>query len=213
MYRPAAFAVEDRAELLGLVAAIGVAHVVTVGATPSALTASVVPLVRDPEAPADRPVLLGHLARANPQWQAAVAAPIPALAVVAGPSAYVSPSAYPSKREHGRVVPTWNHVTVHVHGALHVHDDPAFTERVVRLLTDRHEGNRAEPWSVDDAPADFVAAMVRAVVGVALHVEGVEGVRKLSQNRPAADAAGVAHLLAEGSWADRAVAREMGHPG
>jgi transcriptional regulator len=114
-----------------------------------------------------------------------------ALVIVRGPDAYVSPGWHASKAEHGRVVPTWNYVTAHVHGRLVVHDDPGWVETLVRRLTDQHEAHSAQPWSVDDAPAAFVAGQLRAIVGVELVISRVEAKAKLSQNRPGADIDGV----------------------
>ena len=111
--------------------------------------------------------------------------------IVRGPDAYISPAWYASKAEHGRVVPTWNYVTAHVYGRLVVHDDTAWTEDLVRRLTAKHEAGRARPWSVDDAPPEFIAGQLRAIVGVELLITRIEAKAKLSQNRPAADVEGV----------------------
>ena len=102
-----------------------------------------------------------------------------------GPDAYISPGWYASKAEHGRVVPTWNYVTAHVYGRLVVHDDPAWTEDLVRRLTTKHEAYRDHPWSVDDAPRNFIEGQLRAIVGIELEITRVEAKAKLSQNRPA----------------------------
>jgi transcriptional regulator len=150
-----------------------------------------------------------HLARANPQWRA-VADKAPALAVVTGPDAYVSPAWYPSKDEHGRVVPTWNYSQVHLTGRLTVHHDPAWLLDAVTRLTDRHEEHRTDRWSVDDAPAPYVEKQLKAIVGLEMAVERVEAKAKLSQNRSEADRAGVvAGLRAEGGAAEAAVARQI----
>jgi transcriptional regulator len=133
--------------------------------------------------------LLAHLARNNEQWKLPPLGE--ALAIIHGPGAYITPSWYESKREHGRVVPTWNYVTAHVYGELVVHDDPAWVAAMVRRLTDRHEQGREHPWSVDDAPEKFIAGQLRAIVGVQLVISRVEAKFKLSQNRPAADIDGV----------------------
>ncbi len=114
-----------------------------------------------------------------------------ALVIVRGPDAYVSPSWYASTAEHGRVVPTWNYVTAHVYGQLVIHDDPDWVDALVRRLTDRHEADSPRPWSVDDAPASFIAGQLRAIVGVELVISRVDARAKLSQNRSAADIAGV----------------------
>lgn len=128
---------------------------------------------------------LGHLARSNPQWRAPVLGA--ALLVVRGPDAYVSPSWYPSRADHGRVVPTWNYLLAHVYGRLVVHDEPSWTEQVVRRLTARHEAAMEQPWSVDDAPASYIETELRGIVGVELLVERVEAKDKWGQNRPPAD--------------------------
>lgn len=135
--------------------------------------------------------LVGHVARANPIRRHEGRA----LAVFSGPQGYVSPSWYASKAEHGRVVPTWNYVTIAVHGQLRTFDDGDRLLDVVTRLTDEHEAGTGGTWRVDDAPADYVAAMLRAIVGVELSIERVEGKAKLSQNRSEADIAGVVAAL------------------
>ena len=144
--------------------------------------------------------LFGHVARNNDQWRKPAQGE--SLAIVRGPDAYVSPSWYAAKAEHGRVVPTWNYVTAHVYGQLVVHDDPAWVEDVVRRLTAKHEAARTESagqapaWSVDDAPRPFIEGQLRAIVGLELRITRIEAKAKLSQNRPAADIAGVVAGLA-----------------
>jgi len=190
MYVPAHFAVGDEvvAELL---ATHGAADLVTM--TDRGLLATMLPFVYD----AERQVLQGHLARNKEQWQRPVVGE--ALVIMHGVDSYVSPSWYAAKREHGRVVPTWNYVTAHVYGELTVHDDPDWVGDLVRRLTQLHEGTRAEPWSVDDAPAKFVTGQLRAIVGVELAITRIEAKAKLSQNRSAADVDGViAGLRADG---------------
>ena len=135
---------------------------------------------------------------------------VPAMAIFNGASAYVSPGFYPSKAEHGRVVPTWNYQTVHVYGRLERFDDPAELRAVVAALTDRFESDRPAPWSVEDAPETYVAGLLNAIVGVRLVIQRMEGVRKLSQNRDAADRAGVrAGLAASERPVERALAPLM----
>lgn len=210
VYQPVAF-VEDRLPVLhGLMARAALAHLVTVGR--SGIEANPVPLLLD----ADRGpygTLVGHLARANPQWQG-VAPGAEALAIFAGADAYVSPSSYPSKAEGGRVVPTWDYVVVHAHGPLIVHDDPTWVEGLVRRLTDAHEAaalgaGGGPPWSVDDAPAPFVAGQLRAIVGIEVPIRRLEGKRKLSQNRPPGDIAGVLATFEAGTPRQRGVAEAM----
>ncbi len=187
MYLPAHFA-ETRIDVLhDALRTHGAAELVTFDG--EGLVASTVPLLLDPDA-GPLGTLRGHLARANPQWRTATAA-VEALVIVRGPDAYVSPSAYPSKAVDGKVVPTWNYLTVQARGPLVVHDDPAWTKSLVSALTDRHEAARAEPWAVTDAPEDYVAAMLRAIVGIEIPISRLEGKWKVSQNRPAADRDGV----------------------
>jgi transcriptional regulator len=134
-------------------------------------------------------VLTAHLAHANPHWQRAGATR--ALAVFQGADAYVSPSCYPSKPRHGKVVPTWNYEAAHVHGRLTWRHEPEWLLAQVSALSDHHEAPRAQPWAVSDAPADYVQTMLRGIVGLELTIEKVEVNRKLSQNRPEADRQGV----------------------
>jgi transcriptional regulator len=138
---------------------------------------------------AERRTLQGHVARNNPQWQLPVLGE--ALVIVRGADSYITPSWYASKAEHGRVVPTWNYLTAHVYGTVTVHDDPVWLDGLVRRLTDKHEANRPQPWSVDDAPQKYLAGQLRAIVGIELAITRIEAKFKLSQNRPAADIDGV----------------------
>jgi transcriptional regulator len=187
MYVPAHFKPADD-DLRELLRDLGAADLVT--ATDDGLLATMLPLLWiEPADPAHGwGSLHGHVARNNRQWQAP---PIgDAMAIVRGPDAYISPAWYAAKREHGRVVPTWNYVTAHVHGQLVIHDDPSWVESNVRALSDRHEASRAAPWSVDDAPERYIAGQLRAIVGVELTIDRVEGKFKLSQNRSDEDIAG-----------------------
>lgn len=206
MYSPAAFR-EDRIEILhAAIAAARLATLVTVG--PEGPEATHLPLLLDPD-PAPFGALSGHLARANPQARIDPKG-MPALVIFQGPDAYVTPSWYASKREHGRVVPTWNYVAVHCRGRLETFDDEDRLRDIVTRLTARHEESRAEPWAVSDAPAAFVDANLRAIIGIRLVIERIEGKWKLSQNRPDADREGVAAgLAASDDPADRAVAAAM----
>ena len=153
--------------------------------------------------------VLGHLARANQQWTRIVDGS-PALVIVPGADAYVSPSWYASKQEHGRVVPTWNYSEVQVRGEVSVHDDPEWVLDIVTRLTHRHELGREEPWAVTDAPAKYVRGSLRAIVGVEVIIEQVEGKAKLSQNRSRRDREGVLNgLRDEPAPAASEVARAM----
>ena len=207
MYIPAHFAAPEDV-VTDLLVNHGAADLVT--ATEDGLLATMLPFVYEPSVPA----LYGHVARNNDQWRKAAAGE--SLAIVRGPDAYVSPSWYESKREHGRVVPTWNYVTAHVYGRLVVHDDPAWVEDVVRRLTAKHEAARladdadgAPAWSVDDAPRPFIEGQLRAIVGMELQITRIEAKSKLSQNRPVPDVEGViAGLAARGDDRTAAAVKE-----
>lgn len=173
------------------------------------LEASHIPILLEAEEGAHG-TLYGHLARTNPQWKQTDKG-MAALALFVGPDAYVSPSWYAAKAEHGKVVPTWNFVTVHARGTIEFFDDRARLLPLVTKLTDKHEGKRADPWAVSDAPADFIDGFLKAIVGFRLPIDKIEGKWKLSQNRSEADQRGViAGLNAEGNYADKAVADLMG---
>jgi transcriptional regulator len=209
MYVPTHFAADPQT-VRDLLLNQGASDLVT--ATSDGLVATLLPFVYDPSVGAHG-TLLGHLARNNDQWRLPPLGQ--ALVIVRGPDAYVSPSWYATKAEHGRVVPTWNYVTAHVYGDLVVHDDPAWVESLVRRLTDRHEAREPRPWSVDDAPSEYVAGQLRAIVGVEVVISRIEAKVKLSQNRSAADMDGVvAGLVARGKDVAAAVvraARERAH--
>lgn len=151
--------------------------------------------------------LIGHVARANPIWQAA---PGPALVICAGVEAYVSPGWYPSKAEHGRAVPTWNYETIHVHGQITTFDDPIALADIVSALSDRHEDGRSQPWRLTDAPHDYVAHLLKMIVGVEIAIDRIEAKRKLSQDKPAHDREGVQRALSQSADPrDQAVAQAM----
>ena len=197
MYLPKHFRVGE-AETEELLSAIRVADLVTASA--DGLFATYLPLIYDADPGGGSASLLGHVARKNDHWRLA---PIGESVVIAhGPDAYITPSWYASKREHGRVVPTWNYTTVHIYGELVVHDDVVWLERLVRRLTARQEGERPDPWSVDDAPREYTESQLRAIVGVQLRISRIEAKAKLGQNRSAADIDGVIEgLRSEGDQA------------
>lgn len=194
MYMPRHFEQGDASAIAALVRAHPLAIVVTHG--DDGLSADHVPLEHDAQAG----VLRGHVARANPMWQRSDGRPV--LAVFRGPEAYVTPSAYPSKVEHQRVVPTWNYAVVHAHGTLRAVQDADWLHALVSRLTDRHESTRAHPWSVADAPADYVQTMLRAIVGIEITISRLQAKWKVSQNRSEADRLGVADVLAGHPMAD-----------
>jgi transcriptional regulator len=204
MYVPAHFAADPEA-LQQLLARPGAANLVT--ATDGGLLATLLPFVYEPSV-GEHGALHAHLARNNPQWTSAPTGE--ALAIIQGPDAYISPSWYPSKAEHGRVVPTWNYTTAHVYGELRIHDDAGWLARHVRRLTDLHEAKNEQPWTVEDAPERFIAGQLRAIVGVELVIGRIEAKEKLSQNRSAADAEGVvAGLRAAGQEASAAAVERV----
>ncbi|MBT2512650.1 FMN-binding negative transcriptional regulator [Arthrobacter sp. ISL-30] len=190
MYIPAHFAPGPDA-IHDLLARPAAGNLVTM--TSLGLLATFAPFIYDPSI-GEHGALQGHLARNNAQCSES---PIgESLVIIQGADAYISPSWYASKAEHGRVVPTWNYSTAHVYGNLVLHDDPVWLANLVRRLTDLHEADLHEadsgrPWSVDDAPDRYIAGQLRAIVGVELLITRIEAKTKLSQNRPSTDIDGV----------------------
>jgi transcriptional regulator len=202
VYTPPFNRLDDEAELRALVAAVRAGWLVTArqGAVPSA---SFLPVIWRGD------TVIAHLARANPHWRE-IGDGTPALLVLTGPDAYVSPSWYAAKAEHGKVVPTWNYSAVHLSGPARVHEEPEWLRMAVTELTDTHEQPRTERWHVTDAPEQYVDGQLRGIVGIELTVTTVEGKAKLSQNRSAADREGVVAGLRDGAFpGDAAVAEEM----
>lgn len=148
-------------------------------------------------------VLHGHVARANPIWQSVPDGSL-VLAVFHGPDAYITPSWYPTKQEHGKAVPTWNYATVHVRGTLRFIHDADWLRAQVDALTQAQESAFAEPWAVSDAPADYVEKMLAAIVGVEIAVISFEGKWKTSQNQPEGNRQGAAAGLRERGQPDSA---------
>ena len=194
MYQPTHFQQTDPEQLTALMQAHPLATLVRV--QDGVLTADHVPMIYEPDTGAG--TLRGHIARANPLWRHGG----PVMAVFQGVQAYVSPSWYPSKAATHKVVPTWNYQVVHAHGTLRAVEDRDWLHALVSRLTGRHEGGRTVPWGVDDAPADFVEQLLRAIVGIEISVMRLEGKWKLSQNRSAEDRAGTADGLAAEPDAD-----------
>jgi transcriptional regulator len=187
MYVPQAFE-ETRVEVLhALLREHPLAALVT--RTAAGLDANHLPLLLDPE-PAPLGTLRGHVALGNPLWHDFDPA-TEALALFGGPQAYVTPSWYPSKHENGKAVPTWNYVAVHARGELHVHRDPEWLHAHLEHLVAVHEAGFARPWSLSDAPAEFIDGLLRGIVGVELPIRTLTGKWKVSQNRSDGDRAGV----------------------
>jgi transcriptional regulator len=203
MYMPA-FYQEDRREVqFDLIRTHPLGLLISAG--PGGLMANAVPFTAYPDEAGG--VLRVHVARANPQWKE-LAGMAECLVVFSGPHAYISPSWYPSKVENHRTVPTWNYATVHIWGRPTLHEDAAWLRRQIADLTTAHEGNRPQPWKISDAPADFVAAQLKAIVGIEIAITRIEAKWKMSQNRSEADRRGVAAgLQVEGGPGQVAVAK------
>jgi len=203
VYLPKHFEERDPERLRSFIQRYPLGSLVT--ATESGLDANHIPfLFADTGSAAG--TLQGHIARANPLWREGVR-DAAALVIFQGPNSFISPSWYPSKRENARVVPTWNYAVVHVHGVLRFVDDPAWLRSHVEALTREHEEKRDPPWAVTDAPADFVAAQLKGIVGIEIAITRIEAKWKASQNRPAGDIERVIQgLLADGTAEAQALA-------
>jgi transcriptional regulator len=200
MYMPRKFALSDD-ETHAALAQAGFAHLVTHDST--GLMVTPLPLLYDES----RHSLVGHVARANPHWRATGGESV---AIFAGPQAYISPNFYATKAETGKVVPTWNYEVLSVYGRLVAHDDPDWVLDLVTALTNHHERCRAQPWQVTDAPETFTRAQLKAIVGVELVIDRIEGKAKMSQNQPERNRTGVVAGLGESSAPhDQAVAERV----
>ncbi|RUW64462.1 MULTISPECIES: FMN-binding negative transcriptional regulator [unclassified Mesorhizobium] len=201
MYIPPTFRDDDKESLRATIRAARLATLVT--ATTEGPQATPLPLLLD-ENEGEHGVIYGHVAKANPQWRAPALGD--GLAIFMGPDAYVTPAWYQAKQETGKVVPTWNYVAVHAYGPIEFFDDADRLLDVVTRLTTLHEDGRASPWAVSDAPPDFIQAQLKGIVGLRMPITRLEGKRKMSQNRNAADRAGVVSGLAA---SDRPSDREV----
>ena len=191
LYSPPAFRVEDEQEILADIERSGLAMLITNGIDGPLV--SHVPMLLDRSRGA-KGTLAGHLAKASSHWQTADTT-VDALAIFSGPDAYISPSWYPSKKVHERVVPTWNYAVVHARGGLRFIEDTEWLRGNVSALTDKNESQRAEPWAVTDAPERFIEMQLKGIVGFELEITSLIGKRKVSQNREAGDRAGVVEGL------------------
>lgn len=201
MYVPPAFREDDPSMLRQIMREARLSTLVT--ATSDGLIATPLPLILD-ESEGQYGVLHGHLAKANPQWK--LPATGEALVIFSGPDAYVTPSWYAAKREHGKVVPTWNYVAVHAYGPAEFFDDEDRLREAVTRLTNLYERPRAEPWAVTDAPEPFIKSQLKGIVGLRLPIMRLEGKRKMSQNRSTEDRDGVAEgLMSSDRASDQAV--------
>jgi transcriptional regulator len=199
---PPLFKIDELGAIHAAMQASRLATLVT--ATADGLIGTPLPLILDPRE-GEYGTLYGHVARPNPQWKTPVSGE--AMAIFTGPDAYVTPSWYVTKAEHGKVVPTWNYLAVHAYGAVEFFEDADRLLDVVTRLTELHERSRAEAWQVSDAPADFIKAQLRGIVGLKMPITRLDAKKKMSQNRKAEDRAGViAGLEASDNPVDRAVA-------
>ena len=205
MYNPAAFAEDDPKLIAQFFIDHPMAQLVTM--TETGLVATPLPMLYEP---ADDGLgsLVGHVARANRQWAESTTT-VEALAIFTGPDAYVSPNWSPSKAEHGKVVPTWNYETIHVRGRFLVHDDVEWKRALVTRLTQRHEARFEVQWAVEDAPPDYIESMLKAIVGIEVEITSKQAKRKLSQNKPPADIAGIAAGLARVGGPSAQIAEAM----
>jgi transcriptional regulator len=194
MYMPAHFAETDLGRLHDAIEEIGLGALVV--SAENGLQADHVPFVLD-RAAGDRGVLLAHVARSNDLWRQASAQALECLIVFQGPSAYISPNWYPTKGLTHEVVPTYNYVMVHAHGRIVVHDDARWVRTLVSRLTRNFEAAQERPWKMGDAPAAFLDGMLANIVGLEIAIDRIEGKWKMSQNRNAADRAGVVRGLTE----------------
>jgi len=203
MYLPTQFKEDSVPAMHAAIAQARIGTLVTIGE--DGMEASHVPMLIDAE-PTPYGTLRGHVSKGNPQWRR-TKTDVPALAMFLGPNTYITPSWYETKRQTGKVVPTWNYVAVHAYGTVRFFDGADELLALVTRLTRTHEGKRAAPWAVSDAPADFIQSQLKGIVGFELPVVRLEGKWKMSQNRSAEDRAGVVEgLRREGGIEEKVVA-------
>lgn len=211
MYQPKQFAVSEPATLHAAMRVHPLGTLVTL--QDGELVADEVPFFLDPTPSADHPngLLKAHVARANPLWHRHDASK-QVLVIFKGPQAYVSPSWYPTKAEHGKVVPTWNYIVVQASGHLVQKDgDPAWLRTQLDALTQSQEGKRSAPWRVSDAPADYIAQTMKAIVGIEISIRSLTGKWKVSQNQPAVNREGVVRGLSEDAISTSSTTAMMAH--
>jgi len=192
MFVPPKFREDNIDKMHQLIRNNSFATLVTLGS--NGITANHIPFVlKSSSEHGELGCLQGHVALANPVWKDFQ--PDNVLVIFQGLDAYISPGWYPSKREHGKVVPTWNYMTVHANGKMSTTKDAQWLKAQISALTHQHESSRSEPWAVSDAPADFIDSQVKGIVGIEIAISELVGKSKLSQNRSAADRAGVVQGL------------------
>lgn len=207
MYQPEHFKLEDRTVLHDVMRANPLGQLISAGA--SGLLANPVPFMLHADE-GDQGILRTHLARPNGQWRDFVDG-CDVLVIFQGPQAYITPSWYAAKKEHGKVVPTWNYVTVQVRGKAVAVQDGHWLVRHVSEMSDQQEQPLDKPWAVSDAPEPFITALARGIVGIEVEISDITGKFKLSQNRPEADRQGVEQgLAANGADHVSSLVRRMG---
>ncbi|MDE1994741.1 MAG: FMN-binding negative transcriptional regulator [Rhizobiaceae bacterium] len=200
MYQPPHFREDDLEAQHALIRAHPLGLLITSG--DGDINANAIPFHLDAGLSA-KGTLQAHVARANKQWQE-IRDGAKVLVVFQGADSYVTPSWYATKQETGKVVPTWNYAIVQVRGSARIVDDPAWLRVQIDRLTGEREGSRQHPWAVSDAPADFVGAQIKGIIGIEIEIAEIDGKWKVSQNRPAADQKGVIHGLSEEPTTDAA---------
>ena len=207
MYIPAHFLIKNPQDIHTIIREHPLGALVTLG--PDGLDANHIPFELDPSHGAHG-LLTAHVARANPVWQQCQDG-ADVLVIFRGNESYISPNWYPSKHETHRQVPTWNYEVVHVHGRLTVMDEEKFVRGVVARLTREHEASEPRPWKMGDSPPEYIAQMLKAVVGIQVEIQRIEAKAKLSQNREARDRLNAADtLLTKGAEALGKAMREAG---
>lgn len=204
MYTPPAFKLAELSDIHNAMRQTRSATLIT--ATAEGLIGTPLPILLA-ESEGQYGTLYAHVARANSQWR--LTPTLEAMAIFSGPEAYVTPSWYATKAETHKVVPTWNYVAVHAYGPVEFFDDADRVLDIVTRLTDLHERPRANRWSVSDAPADFIASQLKGIVGLRIPITRLDGKRKMSQNRPAVDRAGVIDGLSESDRVEDRVVASM----
>jgi transcriptional regulator len=204
MYTPKVFLEEDRDQIIAMIRACSLATMVTHSSQQFLATSLPMYLA---ESEGKHGVLHAHIAKANPQWQET--SKNDALVIFQGPNAYITPNWYPSKQQNGMVVPTWNYIAVHAYGSVEFYDDPKRLLEVVSTLTNLYEAKQPKPWSVDDAPRDYIEAQLRGIIGVRIQIERIEAKKKLSQNRSAKNRTGAKAGLQESPFEGDAEIADM----
>lgn len=198
MYVPKHFEEPNIEIMHELIRARPLATLVTLSS--NGINANHIPLLISAE-PSPSGTLRGHVARSNPIWRD-FKSEVEVLAIFHGPDAYISPSWYPTKKEAGKVVPTWNYAVVHAYGTMRIVDDPVWLRSLLETLTDQNENKFSDPWKVSDAPLEYTSKLIESIVGIEIVLTGLSGKWKVSQNQPAQNQAGVIEGLEKNEFSD-----------